>query len=104
MSSPQEVVANAIEAWTGPDRQHVTETVLEALEAAGYSVVPTGETEHLVSFTEEGFVVQHPLSCRPNLFECHYGSADFDWPPDELGLYRFRFEDGEPVLLERVGQ
>lgn len=104
MSSPQEIVANVIEPWAMAGTLLVTEAVLEALEAAGYSVVPTGETEHIVDFTETGFVVQHPLACRPNLLACHYSDAYFDGPlGDEPGSYRFRFNgDGEPELLGRV--
>lgn len=41
MSRPEEVVANVLEPWTGVDILAVAEAVLEALEAAGYAVVPS---------------------------------------------------------------
>jgi len=49
------------------------------------------DTRHLIHLSEEGWVIQHPMSCRPKLYECQWNNIvaliwddDEDKPP---GLY-----------------
>lgn len=50
------------------------------------------ETEHLVTFDEQGFTVRHPLRERLGeaLMSCdlHRHCAELPGPPPQLGLYR----------------
>lgn len=60
---------------------------------------------HVVEFSESGFVIQHPLSCRPKLFECQVSHAQpiFDSEEGKAGHFgkRFRCEVGarEELLI-----
>lgn len=62
----------------------------EALEA--------DQVGHIIEFREDGWTIQHPLSCRPNLFDCPVNRAaerDLDEPPEcGPGRYTCGVEDG----------
>jgi hypothetical protein len=51
-----------------------------AASPAGPEAVPQSEppdplaTVHVVEFTEDGYGLQHPASCRPNLIDCRYNT------------------------------
>jgi hypothetical protein len=49
------------------------------------------EDKHFIEFREDGWTIQHPLSCRPNLFNCPVNKAavrDLKKLPEErLGFY-----------------
>jgi hypothetical protein len=68
-----------------------------------------GETEHnhhIVDFRENGWTVQHPLSCRPNLFDCKVNKAaerDLTEPPAELGRFVCELDgDGQFAIGARA--
>lgn len=45
---------------------------------------------HVVDLRDDGWTIKHPLSCRPNLFDCDVNTAaerDLDEPPAELGRF-----------------
>ena len=44
-----------------------------------------GDTRHVVELHDDGWTIQHPLSCRPDLFSCGYNMAAGDTP--ELGQH-----------------
>jgi hypothetical protein len=59
---------------------------------------------HLINFGSEGWIIQHPLTCRPNLFNCPYNVAAHTTEPDDIegGTYKCDL-DGETLLvLERM--
>lgn len=67
--------------------------------------VPVTE-DHVVNFDETGWVIMHPLSCRPNLFECKYNKlittlAMTFATTDAMGNYKIRDEDGT-LSLEKI--
>lgn len=50
--------------------------------------VEGGDPRHIIEFREDGWTIKHPLSCRPDLFNCLVTRAVGDLlfePPD--GLY-----------------
>jgi hypothetical protein len=48
-----------------------------------------GTGRHIVELREDGFTIMHPLSCRPNLFDCVYNWAAAVLEPEEHELGRF---------------
>lgn len=58
--------------------------------------------QHVVDLRENGWTIQHPLSCRPNLFDCPVNSAaevQLTEPPGELGRFTCGLaEDGELII------
>ena len=58
----------------------------------------TAEAEgHVVTFSETGYGLMHPPSCRPDLIGCHYNEwlAGLGYAEEEPGHYRMTFhEDG----------
>jgi hypothetical protein len=69
-------------------------------------VVGGEQNHHLVDLREGGWTIQHPLSCRPNLFDCKVNrSAERDLiePPTELGQFVCGLDDdGRFVVGARV--
>ncbi len=55
---------------------------------------------HVVDFREYDWTVQHPLSCRPELFKCPYNNFSFN--PQVIGKYRVELIDGKFTVKERV--
>jgi hypothetical protein len=66
------------------------------------------ETEHLVQIRPDGFswTAQHPIACRPNLFECPVTRQMEAYPRDTLpepGVWLVRITDsGKVQFAERV--
>lgn len=54
---------------------------------------------HVIEYGEDKFVIQHPLTCRPNLLACPASQAGVheDDVPDELGRYAVTVVDGRLV-------
>lgn len=53
-----------------------TTELATALSAAGYRIVKDdGDDNHLIDFGAHGWTIKHPLSCRPNLFDCPVNRA-----------------------------
>ena len=71
---------------------------------------------HIIEFRDDGFSIQHPPFCRPDLFNCPVSRAaerDLDGPPEEgPGLYvcgvdsegTFWYEDTPVDVLEALTQ
>lgn len=59
---------------------------------------------HVIDLREDGWTIQHPLSCRPNLFDCIYNmaAATLVSAGPRPGRYRVTVEDGHLHLGERV--
>lgn len=47
------------------------------------------DENHILKTGDRGWTMQHPLSCRPNLFDCEYNilMEDYDDPPTDPGFY-----------------
>lgn len=75
--------------------------------AAAAAILADSETEHLVTFTDRGFTIRHPLRERlgESLESCglHQQVQALDAPPVLLGRYRACQADGE-YYWERVEQ
>lgn len=83
------------------------EALREALKA--------GQVGHIIEFRDNGWTIKHPLSCRPNLFECEVNRAaerDVDGvPPEGVGRYvcgaeeggRFWYDGASNAALEGEG-
>lgn len=64
-----------------------------------------GEDFHVVEFRPGHWIIRHPMSCRPALFECPVnlaGQEAFLEPPDGLGRFRLDLTDGRLVVGEQV--
>ena len=85
----------------------------EAASPAGPEAVPQSEppdplaTVHVVEFTEDGYGLQHPASCRPNLIDCRYNTylTSLFQPEREPGRYVMTLagEHAEYTPVEEVG-
>jgi hypothetical protein len=54
----------------GPNMMHTEESCPYRADAEHWRAA---EAEgHVVDFTEDGYGLQHPPSCRPNLIECEF--------------------------------
>jgi hypothetical protein len=64
-------------------------------------LVTAADEPHLIQFRADGFTIQHPLRCRPNLFACPVNTVahtDLAEPP-ELGVYAVELNDTGDRLL-----
>lgn len=58
------------------------------------------EPLHIVTFNDGGWVIQHPLACRPNLRACEYNRAASNVPPNgALGTYHCTLADDGYIQL-----
>lgn len=66
--------------------------------------LPPSERRHKIKVMSDGFVIMHPLSCRPNLFECKYNDKpNFAFWQGDAGVYFCKVDDnGELVIEEAV--
>lgn len=92
--------------------------ILAALTAEGLSLFKTADWEraqrdaglwqnaeaegHIVDFSDSGYGLQHPPSCRPNLIECFFNDwlADLGQPAMPPGRYRMVWHEkhgGDPT-------
>lgn len=75
--------------------------LLDALTADGWVRMDPAEP-HLIQFRPDGWTIQHPLRCRPNLFACEVnrvaGQQIDGQPATGLGVYECDVEDGVFVL------
>lgn len=110
MAEFQEIARTAaVKAW-GPGvgapgaacLSHVADAVLSALADAGYEVVPKGSDHHVIEFREHGWTLQHPLSCRPDLFACPVNHAAKGRGRHELGRYECRLGNGRLIVGNRI--
>lgn len=58
---------------------------------------------HVIEVRADGFTLQHPLVCRPRLFECSYNRAAerLDVPPCAPGLYVCLLDDDDELAIVR---
>jgi hypothetical protein len=61
---------------------------------------------HIVDFTETGFGLQHPPSCRPNLVGCRFNVylSDLGVPEEEPGRYRMTWDGQWPYYAALSSQ
>lgn len=68
------------------------------------TVVLGHDDRHIVDLREDGWTIRHPLSCRPNLFNCPVNKAaerDLTEPPAELGRFVCGLDDdGRFIVCE----
>jgi hypothetical protein len=76
---------------------------LDALTAAGWVRMDPDEP-HLIEFRPDGWTIQHPVRCRPNLFACpvnRVAGEQVDGPPASgLGVYECDVDDGGTLVLD----
>lgn len=74
----------------------IAEDVIRAADAAS-------SEPHVIEIRTDGWTIQHPLSCRPRLFECpvnRAAEATLDGPPAPPGRYECGVNDiGDRFLL-----
>lgn len=61
------------------------------------------DDRHIIELREDGFTIQHPLACRPNLFDCQYNLAardTLDEAPGELGRFYCSTDDYMDLVIE----
>jgi hypothetical protein len=62
-----------------------------------------GPDHHIIDLREDGWTIQHPLSCRPDLFACPVNRAAgqaLTEPPDVLGRFPCRVgENGKSLII-----
>lgn len=90
----------------------VADEIKEAARADFIALLPSSvpnfandPSDHVIEFSDNGWSIQHPLVCRPNLLNCEVyktvsaferGHADASMPP---GRYHITFEQDEPVYV-----
>lgn len=65
--------------------------------------VAVAET-HVINLTEVGWTLRHPLSCRPNLFDCPVGAAAqslAETPPAGCGLFLADLDEQGALVVGR---
>lgn len=78
----------------------------EALEWARQLVEQGYRDEHIVTFTEDGYGLEHPIRCRPNLTGCNLN----EWlrtqmaPDREPGRYVMEWTDDGPEYVRLGGE
>ncbi|WFF07226.1 DUF6085 family protein [Micromonospora sp. WMMD1076] len=94
------------EAFPGPRFYwELAEEIIRAADAAS-------SEKHIIEIRPDGWTIQHPLSCRPNLFDCPVNRAgeaemaSLKCPPAPPGRYECFVNDlGDRFLLgDRVDQ
>ncbi|MEV0805753.1 hypothetical protein [Micromonospora sp. NPDC050200] len=50
--------------------EHGIRGALDALAAAGRLAPADDDPRHIIDISVDGWTIKHPLSCRPNLFDC----------------------------------
>ena len=64
------------------------------------------DDRHIVDLRADGWTIQHPMACRPNLFNCPVNQAasrDLTEPPSlDPGQYYCDLADGWFAILDRV--
>lgn len=91
------------EVWTLAEERDSWRRVAERLEAEKREAVSEGdrlaealrEDRHVVEFREDGWGLQHPVLCRPDLIGCPVNRAlQALNHPTVLGRFRVHLEDG----------
>jgi hypothetical protein len=60
---------------------------------------------HVVELREDGWTIQHPLSCRPNLFDCIVNFAAREWEEVRQhphGRFYCTVDAGDLIIQEEV--
>lgn len=67
---------------------------------------PEAEEPHVIEIREDGWTIQHPLACRPNLFDCPVNRAagrELREPPGEFGRFECGLaDDGNFIIGSEV--
>lgn len=91
-----EILKGAPESWDDDaPAEHTAITYVRELErrldAAGISRNRWAEDEdsqrHVIELRDDGWTIQHPLACRPDLFSCPHNRAALAIHPDRRGQY-----------------
>jgi len=74
------------------DLTHSVKTRIGQLVADGERWQAAEAEGHIVTFSETGYGLMHPPSCRPDLIGCRFNAhlADLDEPAREPGRYQMR--------------
>lgn len=86
-------------ALDGPIALSTTEQIVAAVRSA------LSDQRHVVEFGPDGYGLQHPLSCRPDLLACPMDEMmrSFDGPPRKPGRYLAWFNEHGEVEFGDVG-
>lgn len=86
------------------DRPAGDRLIAAAIQALGAPV--EDDDRHIIDVTENGWTIKHPLSCRPNLFDCPVNKAatrDLTEASAELGRFACDVDDdGHFTIGQRV--
>lgn len=88
--------------WGPPEQVGVA--VLDRLVASGRWLRLDPDEPHLIEFRPDGWTIQHPVRCRPNLFACEVNRVGESLdgpsgpPPEGLGVYECWLDDGDFVI------
>jgi hypothetical protein len=100
-----ELVVEALTPGRNADRdtyRRQARAVLDALIADGWVRADPAEP-HLIEFRADGWTIQHPLRCRPNLFACQVNRMAGDQiggpPASGLGVYECDVDDDGTFML-----
>lgn len=69
-----------LEGWVNDTRVSIDKRLDAALQVIHIlrrrlDLVRYGDRRHLIQFNDVGYVIQHPMACRPNLFACAFNHA-----------------------------
>lgn len=72
---------------------------------AGYAAARSeleDNKEHIVARSPSGWTLKHPLSCRPNLFDCEYNKRmEETTPPPDTGMFFVTMKENGDLLFRR---
>lgn len=78
--------------------------MLDALLDSGRWLRLDPDEPHLIEFRTDGWTIQHPVRCRPNLFACLVNRVGESLegpsgpPPEGPGVYECWLDDGNLVI------
>lgn len=89
-------------------KNRIQELEMEVLALRAELAVYRRDAGHIIDLREDGWTIQHPLSCRPNLFDCIYNFAAAETRNELIRHSRGRYhvgldKDGWLAVGEKVG-
>lgn len=92
----------AAQEWDGPLEVDDAEAVAaDLIDSAGLADL-LDEPRHIIDLRADGWTIKHPLSCRPNLFDCPVNRAagpHYPAPPPQLGRFECDVDDAGGFVL-----
>lgn len=98
-AAPRNAQANA--AFIAASYEDVTVLLAEVERLR--AILDDSPPYHVMDLREDGFTIKHPISCRPDLFNCPVNRVAhaMDGPPVDPGQWHVDMAFGQLVFVER---